>query len=317
MAARATGSATISFGLVSIPIKVYTAVSKENVAFHMLHKTCGTRVKLQYYCPLDKEVIQRRDTVKGYEHAKDQFVRFEDDELKKLEAERTDQLDIVEFVPAGTVDAPFVGDVSYLGPGKGGDRAYKLLADSMARLGRHAIGRFFSHNKTVLVMLSPYKGGLMMHKIHYADEVRSMEDIELPAKVAMKQVEQDLADKLIAELSAERFDPSRFRDEFKERVLTAVEQKVAGKELSQPPEQRDAQIIDLFEALQRSLAERRDRREPAAANEVVAEAVGSDVRPEAEEAKPAIDVLRDSAFAGRSVAKAAPKPRAPRVKKQA
>src|SRR5262245_36322116 len=116
MAARATGSATISFGLVSIPVKVYTARSSESVAFHMLHKTCGTRVKMQLYCPFDKEVVSRRDTVKGYEHAKDQFVRFEDDELRKLEAEKTAQLDIVEFVPKDSVDLVYIADTHYLGP---------------------------------------------------------------------------------------------------------------------------------------------------------------------------------------------------------
>src|SRR4051794_31701329 len=103
MAARATGSATISFGLVSIPVKLYTATRSEGISFHMLHKTCGTRVRMQLYCPSEKEVVSRRDTVKGYEHQKDQFVRFEDDELRKLEAEKTDQLDIVEFVPEDSV----------------------------------------------------------------------------------------------------------------------------------------------------------------------------------------------------------------------
>src|ERR1700693_1757573 len=118
MAARATGSATISFGLVSIPVKLYTATSTEGISFHMLHKTCGTRVKMQLYCPFDKEVVSRRDTVKGYEHAKDQFVRFEDDELRRLEAEKTERLEIVEFVPTGAIDWVYLAGTYYLGPGR-------------------------------------------------------------------------------------------------------------------------------------------------------------------------------------------------------
>lgn len=257
MAARATGSATISFGLVSIPVKLYTAVSQQSVGFHMLHKKCGNRVKMQFFCPVDKEVISRRDTVKGYEHGKDQFVKFDEEELKQLEAEKTDQLDIVEFVPADSIDTVFIGETRYMGPGKGGDRAYKLLAESMERMNKVAVGRHWTHGKTALVILRPYKGGLLLQEVHYADEVRSMDDIELPGKVTFKPVEQDLADKLVEQLSVPAFKPEQYKDEYRERVLSAVEQKVAGREVTVAAEQPQAQIIDLFEALKQSLANKK------------------------------------------------------------
>jgi DNA end-binding protein Ku len=308
MAARATGSAMISFGLVSIPIKVYSSASTQGVSFHMLHRPCGTRVKMQLYCPFDKEVVSRRDTVKGYEHTKDQFVRFEEDELKKLEAEKTDQLDIVEFVPEGSIDPVYVADSHFLGPGKGGDRAYKLLGESMARTKRIAVGRYWTHGKTGMVALRPYRGGLLMQHLYYADEVRSMEDVDQPGKVAFKPVEEELADKLVEQLSVTEFKPEQFKDEYRERVLSAVEQKVAGQEVTSQPAAPQAQIIDLFEALKRSLAGEKaggaapaneSQPPPAAANGTTG----------------AAEVDDDGVV--KPLKKAAPQKRAPREKRQA
>lgn len=300
MAARATGSATISFGLVSIPVKLYTATSPEGVSFHMLHKTCGTRVKMQLYCPFDKEIVTRRDTVKGYEHAKDQFVRFEDDELRGMEAEKTDRLDIVEFVPRGAVDWVYLEGAHYLGPGKGGDRAYKLLSESMERVGRLAVGRFGSHGKTQLVVLRPYQGGLIMHQVYYADEVRPFDEVERPGKIEFKPVEQDLADKLVEQLSSTAFRPEQYGDDYKQRVLAAVEQKVAGREIVTAAAAPQAEVIDLFEALKRSLADRKG----TPANE------SSALPPAAEEAPAAAE-------AGAPKLAKTRERRAPRAKKQA
>jgi DNA end-binding protein Ku len=263
MAARSIGSGTISFGLVSIPVKFYPATSQHRVSFHMLHATCGTRVQMQYYCPHDKEVVQRRDLVRGFEHAKDQFVRFTDEELQRLESERSDRVDILEFVPEQSVDLVYVADTQYVGPGKGGDRAYKLLSEAMDRTGRVAIGRYGARGREQLVMLRPYKGGLVMHQVHYADEVRPMEEVEYPRSVPFRAAEVDLADRLVEQLSIDRFDPSRYPDEYQARVLDAVEEKVAGREITVPPELPQAQIVDLFEALKRSLEDRVPR--PAAA----------------------------------------------------
>lgn len=253
MAARASGSGTISFGLVSIPFKVYTATSPQSVSFNMLNKATGSRVKQQYIDPTTNEIVARTDMVKGYEYAKDRYVQFTEDELKKLEAERSERLDIVEFVPASTVDFIFIEKTYYLGPDKGGDRAYKLLCESMERMGRIAVGRYWSRGKEQLVLVRPYKGGLVLHQVYYADEVRSFDEVERPGAFEFKPVEEELADKLIEQLSSDAFRPEQYHDEYRDRVLAAVEQKVAGQEITLSPEQPQAQIIDLFEALKRSL----------------------------------------------------------------
>ena len=268
MAARSTGSGTISFGLVSIPIKLYTATSPQNVSFNQLHKKCGSRLKQQLICPVDNEVVPRTDIVKGYEYSKERYVQFSDEELKKLEAERTDRLDIVEFVPADTVDFIYIEKTVYLGPDKGGDRAYKLLSEAMTRMGRLAVGRYGTRGKEQLVLLRPYKGGLVMHHVFYAAEVRSFDDVDRPGEVEFKPVEAELADKLIEQLSSDTFNPEQYHDEYRDRVLAAVEQKAAGQEITVAPEAPQAQIIDLFEALKRSLSADKEKPEGDAKPEV-------------------------------------------------
>lgn len=249
------GSYTISFGLVSIPVKVYAAASPQSVSFNLLHEACGGRVRQQYFCPVDQEVVERSEMVKGYEVAKNQYVRFSEDELKKLEAERTDRLDIVEFVPAKAMDPVLIEKTYYLGPDKGGARAYKLLSLAMDRTERIAVGRLGTRGKEQLVLVRPYEGGLSMHYVHYANEVRSMDDVERPAAVAFKPVEEELADKLIAQLSVDALDLEKFHDDYRDRVLAAAEQKAQGREISILPAQPQAEILDLFDALKRSLRE--------------------------------------------------------------
>ncbi|AKT36762.1 Ku protein [Chondromyces crocatus] len=255
MPARATGSGTISFGLVTIPVKIYTATTSHRVSFHMLHRKCGTRVRMQYFCPTDEKVVARKDLIRGYEYAHDQYVTLTEGELEQLEGERSERIDILEFVPEAAVDLTYLSDTHYLGPGKGGDRAYALLAEAMTRTERLAVGRHGARGRDQLVLLRPYEGGLIMHRLRYADEVRSMEDVDFPRKVPFKQTEMDLAERLIDQLAADEFDPERHRDDYRDRVVEAMEQKVAGEEITVAPEVPKAKIIDLFEALKRSLAE--------------------------------------------------------------
>lgn len=254
MAARSIGSGTISFGLVSIPFKVYTATSAKSVSFNMLHKTCGGRLKQQLLCPVDNVVVERADTVRGFEHARDQYVKFTDEELKAMEAARTGVLELQEFVPADTVDFLYIEKTYFIGPDKGGDRAYALLSQSLERNKKLAVGRFAQRGKDNLVLVRPYKNGLILHECYYADEVRSFDDVETGGSFEFKPIEQDLADKLIQQLEKDAFEPSRFRDEWADRVMAAVNQKVAGEEISVAPEAPKAQIIDLLEALKRSVA---------------------------------------------------------------
>ena len=255
MAARAIGTGTISFGLVSIPVKLYTATASEAVSFNLIHNKCKGRIKQQIFCPTDNEIVERTDLLKGYEYAKNQYVLFSEEELDALEAAKTNSLEIVEFVPAETVDWIYISKTYYLGPDKGGDKAYKLLSAAMERTKKIAVGRYFTRGKEQLVLLRPYKNGLILHYAYYANEVRAYDEVDTGAVIATKPIEDELADKLIAQLTIPEFNPEQYRDEYVERVKAAVEQKVAGQEVAIPPEQPPAQIIDLFEALKRSLAE--------------------------------------------------------------
>ena len=255
MAARSIGSGTISFGLVSIPIKLFTAVSPKSVSFNMLHKTCGGRLKQQLLCPVDNVIVERSDTIRGFEYARDQYVKFTDDELKSLEAARTDSLELVEFVPASTVDFLYIEKTYFLGPDKGGDRAYRLLSEALEKAQRLAVGRFAQRGKDNLVIIRPYKKGLILHECYYADEVRSFDDVETGGDFEFKPIELGLANKLIEQLDQDAFEPSRFRDTWADKVRDAVEKKVAGEEVQAAPEAPKAQIIDLLEALKRSVAQ--------------------------------------------------------------
>jgi DNA end-binding protein Ku len=263
MAARAIASGTISFGLVSIPVKLYVAASPQSVRFNQLHAACGSRIRMQNYCPVCEVVLDRSDIVKGYEYAKGQYVRFEDEELKALEAERTHSLDINEFVPLDQVDLVQVDKSYYLGPDKGGDRAYRMLSEAMERSGKVAVGRWMMRGKEQLVVLRPYRDGLLLHYIFHADEVRAFDDVPKGGEVKYRKGELEMAEQLIGQLSTDALDLSQYEDTYRERVAQAVEQKVAGKEITVAPEQPQAQVIDLFEALKASL----DQQKPAAQGE--------------------------------------------------
>ena len=285
MAARSIGSGTISFGLVSIPIKLYTATSPKSVSFNMLHKTCGSRLKQQLVCATEGVVVERTDTVRGFEYARDQYVKFNDEELKALEAARTDTLELLEFVPASTVDFLYIEKTYYLGPDKGGERAYRLLSESLERAGRLAVGRFSTRGKDNLVLVRPYKKGLLLHECYYADEVRSFDEVDTGGAFEFKPIELELAEKLIAQLDKDQFDPSAFRDTWADKVREAVDKKIAGEEVVTAPEAPKAQIIDLLEALKRSVAEAEGK--PAAkANDTVAKGPKKADRKEEKAEKP-------------------------------
>jgi DNA end-binding protein Ku len=255
MPSRAIASGTVSFGLVSIPVKLFTAASSEQVSFNMLHKKCGGRVKQQYICPTDNnEVVDRKDMVKGYEHARGQYVLFTEEELKAFEAERSNAIEITEFVPLASVDFVHVEKSYYLGADKGGDKAYRLLSQAMTNKKVVAVGRWAARGKEQLVVLRPYQDGLILHQLFYANEVRSFEEVDPAAKVTLSDKEQDLAAKLIDQLTSPAFEAAKYHDTFSDKVRAAVEQKAAGQEITVAPEAPKAQIIDLFDALKRTLA---------------------------------------------------------------
>lgn len=255
MAARPTSSTTISFGLVSIPVKLYTATASQSVRFKQLHDKCGSPLKQKLYCPVDDEFVERKDIVKGFEVAKNQYVQFSGEELGAIEAERFQTLDILEFVPASTVDFVYIEKSQYLGPDKAGNKAFNLLSKAMTRADKIAVGRYWSRGKVQLGLLRPYQKGLLLHHVYYANEVRDYGDVELGDDVPFTEAEEGLADQLIQQLSSEAFEPARYHDEYGKRVRDAAEQKAAGMEVTTAPEQPAAQIVDLFEALKQSLEE--------------------------------------------------------------
>ncbi|MBP7148697.1 MAG: Ku protein [Acidobacteria bacterium] len=255
MSARSISSAVVSFGMVSIPVKLYaTAESSAQVHFNTLHKTCGSRLRQQYICPQDNVVVPREDMVKGYEFAKDRYVTFTDEEIKALSEKPTQTIEIAEFVPASCVDAIYVDNAYYLGPDKGGDRAYALLGEAMRRTGRAALARYTARGKQYLVLLRPYEKGVLMQQLRYADEVRSMADVPL-GNAEIKEGELGLAVQLIEQIASEEFNPARYEDAVRKRMLEQIQRKVEGQEITAPPaEAPQAQVIDLMQALKASLA---------------------------------------------------------------
>jgi DNA end-binding protein Ku len=264
MAARAMASATISFGLVSIPVKVYTSgESSTGVSFNLLHKTCGSRIKLQYFCPKDEEVVERAEMTKGYEFAKGQYVMFDKEELKALEQEATETIEITEFLPTTKVDPIYFEKAYYLGPDKAGTRAYKLLVQALEKSGRSALAKYAARGKQYLVLMRPVKDTLVMQQLRYADEVKSLSEVPI-GDAEVKPAELKLALQIVEQGEANEFKPEEYEDEVRNRILGLVRRKMEGQEITvQPAEQPKAQVIDLMEALKASLSGKAVGRRPA------------------------------------------------------
>jgi DNA end-binding protein Ku len=255
MSARPYASGTVSFGLVNVPVKLYsTGESAAGIQLNMLHSKCGSRLRQQYICPTDNEVVGRDEMVKGYEYAKGQYVLFTEEELKALTPEATNSIEITEFVPLEEVDPVYFEKSFYLGPDKGGDRPYRLLAEAMKKTGRAALARYAARGKDQLVLLRPFEGGLIMQQLRYSDELRPFSEVPLaPAEV--KEQELKLAMQLIDQIASDEFKPADYEDTVRKRTRDLIEQKIQGKEITAaPPEAPKAQIIDLMEALKASLS---------------------------------------------------------------
>ncbi len=220
----------------------------------MLHKKCNGRLKQQYICPKDNnEVVDRNDTVKGYEFAKDQYVVFSAEELKAVEEKATGMIDVIEFVPLAKVDREYLEKVYYLGPDKGAERAYRLLVAALQETGRAALGQHAARGQQHLVLLRPLNGVLVMEQLHYADEVRPTTEVTIPAG-DVKPMELALAKQLIEQTSNDEFQPEKFKDTVRERVLETIQRKVDGQDITQDVVVGSAgKVIDLMEALKASL----------------------------------------------------------------
>jgi len=255
MSARPIAAATVSFGLVSVPIKLYSAAEpKSKVNFNWVHKDCGSRLKQQYVCKKDGEVVEREDMVKGYEFAKDQYVLFTPDELKALEEKATETIDIAEFVPAGQVERLYLNKIYYLGPDKGGERAYRLLSQAMRETGLSALARYAARGKQYLVLVRPMSDGLVMEQLHYANELRSFSEVPL-GEGTVKDEELQLAVQLVKQAASDEFKPETYQDDVRSRMMEQIQRKIEGEEITAAPaEEPQTQIIDLMEALKASIA---------------------------------------------------------------
>jgi DNA end-binding protein Ku len=267
MAAHSIGSATVSFGLVSVPVQMYAAgESKASISFNMLHKKDGARLKQQYLCSKDGEKVERSDMIKGYEFSKGQYVTFTPEELKALEERGTGAIEIKEFLPAQQVDRIWLERTYYLGADKGGERAYKLLAEALEESKRVAIGQYAARGKQYLIMIRPLEGRLVMEQLRYADEIRDIAEIPVP-KTEVKDAELQLAIKVIDQGATDEFDPKKYKDNVRERMQEQIERKVEGKQITEEPEEAPkTKVLDLMQALRQSLGGAESKSETKAAS---------------------------------------------------
>ena len=251
---RAFASGQIAFGLVSIPVKLFSAAeASERISFNMLHKECGSRIQQHLFCSKEEKEIERSEVVKGYEFSKGQYVVFSEDEIKALEEKATQQIDIVEFLPNSEIDPIYFQKANYMAPDRGGDRAYALLAKALQETGRWALAKYAARGKQYLVVLRPVGKGIVMHQLYYPNEIRSMDELDLGEPV-IKDTELKMAIQL-AEMGAnDEFHPENYRDEVQERIRVLIQKKIEGEEITNAmTEEPKAQVIDLMEALRKSL----------------------------------------------------------------
>ena len=268
--ARALLSASLSFGLVTIPVKLYTAVKSKSVAFHLLHQPDGSRIQEHLYCPVDKKEVSRDEIVKGYEVSRDRYVQITDEELKGMEEEANRNVEIQEFVPLEAIDPVYFEKTYYLGPDKAGEKPYRLLAEALKQRNRGAVAKFTMRGKEHLGLVRPAdEDHLVLDVMYYADEVKNIHEIEVPS-AKIKEGELKLAQQLIDGLSNDKWQPEKYHDTYRERVLELIKKKEKGQKVlaPSPVPQGQAQVIDLMDALKKSLGRRaRGKSKPRAAKE--------------------------------------------------
>jgi DNA end-binding protein Ku len=280
--ARSIASLTISFGLVAIPVKLYSAtVASERISFNMLHKRDGSRLKQQYVCLAENKVVDRTEIVKGYEFAKDQYVMFTPEEIKELEEAGSDEIGIGEFVPLESVDPVYFERTYLLAPDKGGSKPYTLLTTALRETKQCAVGRWAARGREHVVIIRPMEHGLAMHQLHFHAEVRAIGDLGIEeAKVS--EAELKLARQLIGHQAAKVFDAGSYTDEFKGRVEAAIQKKVEGKEISLSEKPvglpNKGNVIDLMDMLRASLESRGSARGAAGTASATAESSDSKAR---------------------------------------
>jgi DNA end-binding protein Ku len=255
MALRPLRNATITFGLVNIPVRFYTATKSEDVHFNLLHESCGSRVNRKWWCPYHEEIVDSSELVRGYAISKNKYVTFTDEEIETLETDDNRSLDITEFLQLDQIDPVFFEKAYFLGPAPGGGKTYKLLSQAMKKQNKVALARWVAANREHLVILRPYENGLVLHTMFYADEVRDFGAVD-KEDAPVKEKEIKLAEMLIDELTEKKFNPLQYKDEYRERLLDRIKDKSKGKAIvseEKEEEEKGGEVIDIMEALRRSL----------------------------------------------------------------
>jgi len=268
----------LTFGLISIPLGLYSAARSERVSFNQLHKECHSRLRQPLFCPTCNRTVERAEIVKGYEYEKDQYVLVEDEELQKIAPASARTMEILEFVKLAEVD-PLYFDTSYYAvPEEAGKKAYQLLVETMEQAGYAAIARLTMHQREYTVVLRPRANGLTLHTMYYPNEIRQVAEYGQKNGVEVKAQEKKLAQQLIESLLAD-FEPDKYRDAYQEQVQTLIQAKLQGREVTATPQPQLAPVIDLMEALKKSLAApRKPPARAAAAAEKAAVAVAKPAR---------------------------------------
>ncbi len=253
----------ISFGLISIPIRLYAAARPEHVSFHEVHAVCGTRIQQQLYCPHCERVVERSELVKGYEVENGRFVTVTDQEVRKIAPASTDTMEITEFVKIAEID-PLYYDASYYAvPEKAGVKPYQLMIETLEKSGYAALAKVGMHRREYVVVIRPRDNGLTLHTMYYPNEIRAVAEYGAQPKVKVTAQEVALAEQLVKSLAAP-FHPERYHDDYQQRVLELVEAKGAGKEMKGEPARKRAPVIDLMQALKQSLAGKSTAKKPLA-----------------------------------------------------
>lgn len=264
--ARAIGNGVLSFGLVSIPVEIHSAIQDQGIHMHLLHKKCGSRVRNQWVSPVCKVVVERDDLVRGFELSKANYVQITEEELESLEAEANNGIEFREFVPVDKIDPVYFESSYYLAPSKRAEKPYRLLAETLEKTGRVALAQTVFHEKESLVAVRSVQNGLVMHFTYFKDEVRDFEQISKGEGEKVPKREIDLASDLMDKMSAEEFEPEKYHDEYRERFLAMIDQKVKGQEITiapTAPERGRGKVVDIFAALKQSLEQAAPKRAAA------------------------------------------------------
>src|SRR5215467_14190671 len=271
----------LTFGLVTIPVRLFSAARSETISFNMLHKEDHSRIKQMIYCQLEDKPISRADTVKGYEYEKDRYVVVDEEDIRKVAPKTAKVMEILEFVKADQVDAIYLESSYYVAPDEGGEKAYALLFEALKESGYYAVAKVAMHNREHIIILRPGAKGILSHTMYFQDEIRQVDEFRTDTSL-VKEKELAMAKMLISSLEAD-FEPQKYRDEYRTNLQQMIEAKIEGKKVVAAPSEHVAPVIDIMEALKKSLAEKRKPAQAATASAQAeeAEAEGDAVAEEA------------------------------------